>query len=264
VLENILEILTESAHQRVAELRKAPPSLSSWQGDSGAAFKAALAKPGVSFICEVKKASPSKGIIAEDFPYVDIARSYQDAGADAISVLTEPYYFKGDNAYLKEISSAVKTPTLRKDFIIDEMQIYEAKELGASAVLLICAIMPKNTDCYSPQLNRFIAIAHSLKMAALVETHNEKEMEMALNSPAEIIGINTRDLRTFQVDLAVTVRLAKMAPDNILLVSESGITSADDVKRVRDYGADAVLVGETLMRSPDKKKMLNELRGAAL
>ncbi len=220
-------------------------------------FKRALAKRELSFICEVKKASPSKGVIAEDFPYLKIAESYRDMGADAISVLTEPDFFKGSPEYLRQIAKRTGAPCLRKDFIIDEYQIYEAKTLGASAVLLICAILD------DARLKEFLQLAHSLGMSALTETHNETELERALACGAGIIGINNRDLRDFKVSLTVTERLAKLLPSDKLLVSESGLSSPRDIAFVRNAGADAVLIGEAFMRSDDKAGLLGSLRSSA-
>jgi len=219
-------------------------------------FEEALAAPGLSFICEVKKASPSKGVIAEDFPYLQIACEYEAAGAAAISVLTEPDYFLGSNQYLREIAARVKIPVLRKDFVVDEYQIYEAKVLGAQAVLLICALL--NTAI----LTQYIATAGELGLSALVEIHNEAEAEAALAAGARIIGINNRDLKTFGVDLGLSARLRKLLPAGIITVAESGVKSPDDVRALRDTGIDAVLIGESLMRAPDKKRFLAELRDA--
>lgn len=226
--------------------------------DTGFPFKKALAGDNISFICEVKKASPSKGIIAEDFPYLDIAREYESAGAAAISVLTEPYYFKGSDSYLKEISAAVSIPTLRKDFVVDEYMIYGAKVLGASAVLLICAILDDK------QLEEYLELAHSLGLSALVEAHTEEEVLRAVDSGAEIIGVNNRDLKTFKVDVENGLRLKALVPEDRIFVSESGIKTAGDIARLRKKGADAVLIGETFMRSPDKAQMLKNLAGGAL
>lgn len=203
----------------------------------------------MSFICEVKKASPSKGIIAEDFPYMQIAGEYEKAGAAAISCLTEPYYFKGSDDYLKEIAEHVQIPVLRKDFTVDEYMIYEAKVLGASAVLLICAIL---TD---EELARFQKIADSLGLSALVEAHTEEEVRRAIASGARIIGVNNRDLKTFKVDINTSTRLRKLVPDDIVYVSESGIRNAEDIAALYKNNTDAVLIGETLMRAPDKKKL---------
>lgn len=218
--------------------------------DTGFLFKEALSKKELSFICEVKKASPSKGVIAEDFPYLEIAKSYLDAGADAISVLTEPKFFMGAPEYLSEIAAAVPLPCLRKDFIISEYQIYRAKVLGASAVLLICAILDDES------LIKYLELAHSLGMSALVETHSEDEVLRALNAGAEIIGINNRDLTTFNVSLDTTKRLIGLIPDDRIKVSESGIHTPDDIAYVREAGADAVLIGEAFMRSDDKSRLL--------
>lgn len=218
-------------------------------------FYKALSSKQLSFICEVKKASPSKGVIAEDFPYLEIAREYEAAGAAAISVLTEPYYFLGKDDYLSQIAEAVKLPLLRKDFTVDAYQIYEARILKASAVLLICALM--NRD----KLKEYLDIVEELSMSALVEVHTEAEAEMALDAGAKIIGVNNRDLKTFHVDLATSQRLRKMIPEGILFVSESGIKTPEDIKTLEQIGTDAVLIGETFMRSTDKKGELARLRG---
>lgn len=218
-------------------------------------FERAIAKDGISFICEVKKASPSKGIIAEDFPYLEIARDYERAGADCISVLTEPDYFKGDDEYLKSISREVSIPTIRKDFIIDEYQIYEAKLLGASCVLLIAALLDTDT------IKRYKGICDGLGLSALVEAHDEAEIRSAMAAGARMIGVNNRDLRTFEVDINNSIRLRGLVPGDILFVAESGIKTAEDIRALRGAGVNGVLIGETLMRSADKKRMLDELRG---
>lgn len=222
--------------------------------DMGFPFEKALKAPGMSFICEAKKASPSKGIIAEDFPYLKIAEEYEMAGASAISCLTEPFYFKGKDEYLKEIAAKVSIPVLRKDFTVDPYMIYEAKTLGASAVLLICAILSDS------ELSEYLQIAHSLGLSALVEAHTEEEVERALKSKAHIIGVNNRDLKTFKVDITTSLRLRKMVPSDYVYVSESGIGNHEDIQALLDNGTDAVLIGETLMRSPDKKAALDKLR----
>lgn len=222
--------------------------------DTGFPFEKALKAPGMSFICEVKKASPSKGIIAEDFPYLLIAEEYERAGASAISCLTEPYYFKGKDEYLKEIAGKVSIPVLRKDFTVDPYMIYEAKTIGASAVLLICAILSDS------ELSEYLQIAHSLGLSALVEAHTEEEVERALKSKAHIIGVNNRDLKTFKVDITTSLRLRKMVPSEYVYVSESGIGNHEDIQALLDNGTDAVLIGETLMRSADKKAALDKLR----
>ena len=218
------------------------------------AFEKALKKDGISFICECKKASPSKGIIAEDFPYLDIALSYEKAGADAISVLTEPKWFLGRDEYLAEISSKVNIPCLRKDFVVDEYMIYEAAVLGASAVLLICSILSVD------EIKRYIGICDELGLSALVETHDEAEVEMAIEAGARIIGVNNRNLKDFSVDTENSKRLRALIPNDILFVSESGVKGPEDVKEIKDMGADAALVGETLMRAADKSQKLKELK----
>lgn len=218
-------------------------------------FEKALAREGISFICEVKKASPSKGVIAEEFPYREIAREYEQAGASALSVLTEPFYFQGSDDYLKEIERAVHIPILRKDFTVDAYMLYEAKCIGASAVLLICAILDDR------QLMTYMEIAQELGLSALVEAHTEEEVRRALACGARIIGVNNRDLKTFQVDIHTSERLRRLVPKDVLYVSESGIKSPEDVRRLKENGTDAVLIGETLMRSDNKKKMLDEFRG---
>lgn len=223
--------------------------------NTGFPFEKALAKPGISFICEAKKASPSKGVIAEDFPYVEIAREYERAGADAMSVLTEPYYFKGQDSFLQQIRQAVSIPLLRKDFTVEEYMIYQARLMGADAVLLICAIL-------SPmQLSEYQGIAHELGLSALVEAHDEGEVEMALKAGARVIGVNNRNLKDFTVDIGNSVRLRELVPPEILFVSESGMKTREDIRRLEENGTDAVLIGETFMRSEDKVGMLRQLKG---
>lgn len=209
-------------------------------------FEQAIAKEGISFICEVKKASPSKGIIAEDFPYLEIAREYEKAGADCISVLTETDYFKGEDRFLREINDAVQIPTIRKDFIIDEYMIYEAKLLGASCVLLIAALLDTET------IRQYKAICDQLGLSALVEAHDEAE--------ARMVGVNNRNLKDFTVDIHNSTRLRELVPRNVLFVAESGIKTAEDIAELVSAGVNGVLIGETLMRSPDKAQMLDELR----
>ena len=208
----------------------------------------------MSFICECKKASPSKGLIEPDFRYLEIAREYEAAGADCISVLTEPKWFLGSDEYLKEIAKTVSIPCIRKDFTVDEYQIYQAKTLGAAAVLLICSILSEE------QLGEYIKICDSLGISALVEIHNEKEAGMAVRAGARIIGVNNRNLKDFTVDTANSKKLRDLIPDDIIFVSESGVKSTDDIRAIREIGADAVLIGETLMRADDKKAKLDELR----
>ena len=212
-------------------------------------------KNDIAFICEIKRASPSKGVIAEDFSYLQIAGEYEAAGAAAISVLTEPFYFKGDDRHLKEIAGTVSIPVLRKDFTVDGYMIYEAKILGASAVLLICSILSND------MLAEYIEIAHSIGLSALVETHDENEVKAALAAGARIIGANNRDLKTFEVDLALSERLRPLVPGDKIFVSESGIQTPGDIDRLREIKTDAALVGETLMRSSDKMAELRRLRG---
>lgn len=216
-------------------------------------FLEALKKPGMSYICEVKKASPSKGLIAPDFPYLDIAKEYEQAGASAISCLTEPFYFQGADRYLQEISQAVNIPVLRKDFTVDEYMIYQAKAFGASAVLLICAILDNS------QLKAFGELAQELGLDALVEAHDQWEVDRALNLGAKIVGVNNRNLHDFTVDMGNSIRLRNMAPADTVFVSESGIKTAEDIRILYENQVDAVLIGETLMRSPDKKAALEAL-----
>lgn len=256
----ILDQLAGHARERTEQAKqKTPLSVLKEQAEAlpkGAfAFEQALKAPGISFICECKKASPSKGLIAPDFPYLSIAKEYHAAGADAISVLTEPKWFLGRDQYLREIASAVSIPCLRKDFTVDEYMIYEAKVLGASAVLLICSILTP------AQLRDYQAVCDGLGLSALVEAHDEAEVRMALDAGARIIGVNNRNLKDFTVDTENSRRLRAMIPPSVLFVSESGVKTPADVENLRDVGADAVLIGETLMRAADKKSKLSELRG---
>ncbi|MCI5936386.1 MAG: indole-3-glycerol phosphate synthase TrpC [Eubacterium sp.] len=223
--------------------------------DTGYPFETALHKQEISFICEVKKASPSKGVIAEEFDYVAIAKEYEKAGANAISVLTEPDYFMGSIEYLREIHKNVSIPLLRKDFIIDEYMIYEAKVAGADVVLLIVALLPEDV------LKRYIQIADSLGLSALVEAHDEEEIAIAVRAGARIIGVNNRNLKDFTVDINNGIRLRRNVPEDILFVAESGIKTRTDIEQLEAGKVNAVLIGETFMRSKDKKKMLEELKG---
>ena len=262
-----MSILTEIAartRERIEEEKfKVPTRVLMSQLDSELAkhamekqsFLDALRKPGMSYICEVKKASPSKGLIAPDFPYLNIAKEYEAAGASAISCLTEPFYFQGSDRYLQEIAGNVNIPVLRKDFTVDEYMIYQAKAFGASAVLLICAILD------NVQLKAFGELAQDLGLDALVEAHDEREVEMALAAGARIIGVNNRNLKDFTVDIHNSVRLRELVPENILFVSESGMKTRQDIARLEQNGTNVVLIGETLMRSADKKAVLQELRG---
>ena len=225
--------------------------------ETGFPFEQALAGPQISFICECKKASPSKGLIAPDFPYLQIAGEYEKAGASAISVLTEPKWFLGCDRYLEEIAESVGIPCLRKDFTVDPYMIYEAKLLGASAVLLICALMEE------PVLADHLQLCDRLGLSALVEAHDEAEIEMALHAGARIIGVNNRNLKDFSVDLDNSRRLRSLVPESVLFVAESGISGPEDIGKLRSAGVNAVLIGESLMRAPDKKAMLDYLRGDA-
>ena len=217
-------------------------------------FKKALKDPQIAIISEVKKASPSKGVIAEDFDYVAIAKEYEEAGASAISVLTEPYFFQGSNDFLKEISEVVSIPILRKDFVIDEYMIWEAKLLGASAVLLIVSILD------IVQLKKFLDLAHDLGLSAIVETHDGNEIRTAMNVGAEIIGVNNRNLADFTVDIDNSINLRRCVSDNTIFISESGIKTKEDVRKLKENNVDAVLIGETLMKSNDKKSLISELK----
>ena len=256
----ILDELAQTAYKRVAEAKL---SLSADKVKAEALalpkgsfeFEKALKKQDISFICECKKASPSKGLIAKEFPYLDIAKEYENAGADCISVLTEPTRFLGSDVYLKEIAAAVSIPCLRKDFTVDEYMIYEARLLGAKAVLLICSILDEK------EIAEYIKICDRLGISALVEAHNEGEIKTAINAGARIIGVNNRNLKDFTVDTDNSRRMRELVPKDIIFVSESGVTSSEDVALLREIGADAVLIGETLMRSEDKKEKLKELRG---
>lgn len=264
----ILDKIAESAKKRIAEkkqkisfeemqstaVRKAAEEKNT-QGGFLFPFEKALRGNDISFICEVKKASPSKGIIAEHFPYLEIARDYERAGAAAISCLTEPEYFLGSDRYLEEIAGKVRIPVLRKDFTVDSYQIYEAKMLGASAVLLICAILEDE------QLKKYMEIADSLGLSALVEAHDEREISRALSGGARIVGVNNRNLKDFTVNVENSLNLRKYVPEDVLFVAESGIRTAEDIEKLREGNVQAVLIGETLMRCGDKKAMLKELRG---
>lgn len=257
----ILDEIAAKTRERVAAVKEDVPldelraKAETLEKNTGFPFLKALEGSDISFICEVKKASPSKGVIAEDFPYLQIAQDYEKAGAAAISCLTEPYWFLGSNRYLRQIAAKVKIPVLRKDFTVDEYMIYEAKILGASAILLICSLLSRR------QLSEYLDIAHSLGLSALVEAHNEAEIETAVKVGAKIIGVNNRDLRTFTVDMNNAAHLRNLVPNDRIFVSESGIKTAKDVKALQRIGANAALIGETLMRAADKKAKLDELRG---
>ena len=255
----ILDKLAASAKARCEAAKgKIPPeeirrlAENTPKGDFG--FEKALKKPGMSFICECKRASPSKGLIAPEFPYLDIARDYEAAGADCVSVLTEPEWFLGSDRYLEEIAHTVGIPCLRKDFTVDEYMIYEAKLLGASAVLLICSILD------AEQLKEYIGVADSLGLSSLVEAHDEREIAAAVGAGVRVIGVNNRNLKDFTVDTGNSGKLRSLVPDDIVYVSESGVSDAADVKRLYDAHVDAVLIGEALMRASDRKAKLAELR----
>ncbi len=257
----ILDTLAASTRKRVAAAKEEIPmgtmmNLASRACENDTqksvfALEKALKSPEMSFICEVKKASPSKGLIAPDFPYVTIAKEYEAAGASAISVLTEPEYFLGSNEYLKEISQVTSVPILKKDFIVDPYQIFEAKVIGASAVLLICALLDTQT------LRTGIQLCDSLGLSALVEAHDEEEIRSALRAGARIIGVNNRNLKTFEVDFSNSIRLRNMVPSSVLFVAESGVKTADDIRRLHEAGVNGVLVGETLMRAGNKREILD-------
>lgn len=257
----ILDEIAARTRERIDEKKRRYPLTSIREKaellskDPGFPFEQALRSPGMSIICEVKRASPSKGIIDFEFPYLEIAGDYQKAGAAAISCLTEPYYFLGDDRYLEEIAQVVRIPVLRKDFTVDAYMIYEAKLLGASAVLLICAILDDS------ELREYTALARGLGLSALIEAHTEEEVLRAIKCQPAVIGVNNRDLKTFQVDISTSIRLRSMVPFDYLYISESGIRNAADILALEEAGVNGVLVGETLMRSPDKKQTMEQLKG---
>ena len=252
IVEKTKERLTESKESKsLDQLKEEVQNLEITQDFP---FKKALSEDEISIIAEVKRASPSKGLIAEDFDYLAIAKEYDEAGASAISVLTEPYFFKGSNDYLKEISQCVSIPTLRKDFVIDEYMIWEAKALGASAVLLIVSILS------IVELKKFLDLAHDLGLSAIVETHDGDEIRTALNVGAEIIGVNNRDLTDFTVNIENSISLRRCVSGDVIFISESGIKTPEDVRKLKENDVDAVLIGETLMKSDDKKSMILELK----
>lgn len=272
-MKDILEKIAESTRERVAdekkkvslqEMRRRAEACAEARREAPAAerekrsFFHALQQPGLSYICEVKKASPSKGLIAPDFPYLTIAKDYEQAGAAAISCLTEPFYFQGADRYLEEIAGEVAIPVLRKDFVVDEYMIYGASALGASAVLLLCNILDDS------QLKAYRELAEELGMDALVEAYDGAEHERALRSGAKIVGVNNRDLRTFEVDTGRSVAFRKETPADVVFVSESGIRDEADIAKLKEAGVDAVLIGETLMRAPDKAAELAKINGGPL
>lgn len=256
---NILDQIAIYTRERIEEeKRKLPLSTIKQQALSmdkkAFVFEDALKRTGISFICECKKASPSKGVICPDFNYLDIAQEYQKAGADCISVLTEPKWFLGCDNHLKEIASMVSIPCLRKDFTIDEYMIYQAKILGASAVLLICSLLSQS------QIKEYINICDALGLSALVEVHDKDEIQTALKSNARIIGVNNRNLKDFSINIENSCRLRKDIPSNIIFIAESGIKNSKDIIDLEKENVDAVLIGEALMKSTDKKHALNKLR----
>lgn len=256
----ILEEIAAYARERTAAAERKMPLAEIRRRAEGMprgdfSFEKALRKPGLSLICECKKASPSRGLIAPDFPYVQIAREYEAAGADCISVLTEPKWFLGRDEYLEEIASAVSVPCLRKDFTVNEYMIYEARLLGASAVLLIVSLLSE------AQLREYLGLCRELGLSALTEAHSAEEIGTAVRAGASVIGVNNRNLRDFSVDTGNSAALRELVPPGVLFVSESGVTGAADTEKLREIGADAVLVGEALMRASDKKAKIRELRG---
>ena len=260
---NILDQLADHARQRVmADREKIPPAAMRSMAEAlgpggGKRFRDALRKPGLSFICEVKRASPSKGLIAPDFPYLDIARAYEKAGADCVSCLTEPKWFLGSDEIFTNIRKEIRLPMLRKDFTVSLYQIDQARVMGADAVLLICALLD------TPELKACLARCRALGLAALTEAHDEKEIASAVSAGADIIGVNNRNLKDFSVDLSNAARLRNLIPPDCVYVAESGVREPRDAEKLREIGADAVLVGETLMRSADKAEMLRKLRGGS-
>lgn len=261
--ENILQTIAAHARTRVAadrakisleELKALCQEAGPGQGEQ---FVSALNRPGLSFLCEIKKASPSKGLISPDFPYLDIARAYEAAGADGVSCLTEPKWFLGSDDIFRQVRRTISLPMLRKDFTVDEYQIYQARLMGANAVLLIISLLDGET------LKGYLDLCRSLGLAALVETHDGQEADAALNAGAEIIGVNNRNLKDFSVDFSNAARLRDRIPPGVLYVAESGLTGPEDAAALKRLGADAALVGEALMRAPDKGAMLASLRRAA-
>lgn len=258
----ILDEIAAYTRKRVAAAKKkislsAIKAMALMQPKGDFAFERALKKPDIAFICECKKASPSKGVIAKVFPYLSIAKEYERAGADCLSVLTEPKWFMGSDEYLKEIAGAVSIPCLRKDFTVDEYMIYEAKLLGASAVLLIVSLLSAEA------LKSYITLCDALGLSALVEVHNEQETMTALDAGARMIGVNNRNLKDFSVNTDNSRRLRGLVPEDTLFVAESGIRTADDIRLLQTIGANAVLIGEALMKATDKAQKLKELRGLA-
>lgn len=257
ILDKIIDTVKERVddYKRHNDFKSVRNNAEKYEISSPFSFYHSLSKNDISFICEVKKASPSKGIISEDFDYKSIAKEYEKAGADAVSCLTEPYFFKGHDNYLKSIKECIQIPVLRKDFIIDEYMIYQSVLLNADAVLLIAGILD------TEQLKDYLLITKSLNISTLVEVHDEYELEKALKAQSDIIGINNRDLKTFNVDINNSIKISKLIPDNIICVAESGIQKYEDVKILKENNIDGLLIGETLMREKDKISALKLLRG---
>ena len=260
-MSTVLDAIAAYARERVAADRKREPlevlRARCTEPGNGPAFYEAVGKPGLSFICEIKRASPSKGLIDPAFDYLSIARAYEAAGADAVSCLTEPKWFLGSDAIFADVRREIETPMLRKDFVVDEYQIYQAKALGANCVLLICALHDTAT------VARYLELCDSLGLAALVEAHDAQEIDMAASAGAQMIGVNNRNLRDFSVDFSNAARLRERIPANALYVAESGVTGPADAKALRQIGADAALIGEAFMRAKDKAAMLRAMREAA-
>lgn len=251
-----LEDITLEAFDKVAMEKATWCSCGSQFEKKAFRFEKALKKEGLSFICEVKKASPSKGVISEAFPYLEIAKAYEEAGADCVSCLTEPKWFLGSDDIFRQIRKAISLPMIRKDFTVDEYQLYEAKLMGADAVLLICALLDTET------IRKYLEICDKLGLSALVETHDEAEIESAIAAGARLIGVNNRNLKNFTVDFSNSAKLREKIPADCVFVAESGVKDETDIASLAALGADAVLVGEALMRADDKNIMLTKFREA--
>lgn len=260
-MQTILDTISDYAKQRVIKDKekvseqKLISMCDSLDCTAENIFKMSLMKKDISFICEVKKASPSKGIIAENFDYIKIAQDYEKAGADCISCLTEPKWFMGSDKIFTDIRKSVSLPMLRKDFVVDKYQIYQAKTMGADAVLLICSVLGRE------KIEEYLSVCKSLGLVAVVEAHDETEISDAVLAGAEIIGVNNRNLKNFTVDISNSQKLRSLVPEDIIFIAESGIKTADDIKRLKENRVDAVLIGETLMRAENKKSMLDTLKG---
>lgn len=256
----ILDDLVAATKQRLVEEKKQVPLIELKQQaqqipnrDSQTIINKFL-EPKLHFIGEIKKSSPSKGTIVDDFPYMKIAQEYQDAKIDAISILTEPTYFQGKLAYLKEISKTSNVPLLRKDFTIDPYMIYQAKVAGASLILLIVAILDDE------ELISYLKLSQKLGLAALVEVHNENELQRALKANAKIIGVNNRNLKDFTVDINNSLKLRPLVPKQIPFITESGIKTSADIKKLKRAQVNGVLIGETFMKAPDRVKIIQKFQ----